>query len=155
MRVKTLAYVLMSNHIHLVLQTAAPNISAAIHRLHGPYAACYNRRHGRTDHVFGRRFHSSVVDDDIYLLALTRYIHRNPVRAGLVSQPEDYPWSSFRSYVGPGSDQSVVDPRPVLELISTNLVKSRLAYARFVRDDGPHVTPATTASASISTSISG
>lgn len=154
MQIRILAYVLMSNHIHLVLQTTTPNISAGLHRLQGPYAAYYNRRHGRTDHVFGKRFQSGLVEDDIYLLALTRYIHRNPVRAGLVRQPEDYPWSSFRSYTDPGADQSVVNPRPVLELISADLSTSRRAYARFVRDDG-HVAPATTASASISTRISG
>lgn len=134
MSVRVFAYVLMTNHMHLVLQTQAANISGTIHRLHGPYAYAYNRRHGRRGHLFERRFGSEVVEDDAYLLEVTRYIHLNPVRAGLAVAPEGYPWSSFRYYVDSGSEQTLVDVRPVLGLFGLDLLKSSAAYVRFTRN---------------------
>lgn len=131
---RTLAYVLMPNHVHFVVRTSEANLSSAIHRLHSPYAIYFNRRSGRDGHVFGRRFRSHLITLDSYLLAVTRYVHLNPVRAGLAPRPEDYPWSSYRFYVDHPPDQSLVDAGAVLALISTDNSRSRKAYARFVAD---------------------
>lgn len=131
MAARLFAYALMSNHVHLVLQTTAANISATIHRLHGPYAAYYNRQHGRNGHLFGRRFYSELVEEDAYLLELTRYVHLNPVRAGLAAHPKDYPWTSYGLYMS-HSNQSLVDIGVILELLGSDLSRSRMAYATFV-----------------------
>lgn len=132
--VRVFAYALMSNHVHLVLQTRAANVSGVVHKLHGPYAQAFNNRYDRRGHLFGHRFHSKPIEDDVYLLEATSYVHLNPVRAGLVGNPEDYPWSSYRFYVDSKSQQTLIDVRPVLELFSRDLRISRAAYARFVRD---------------------
>jgi putative transposase len=132
MSVRLFAYALMSNHVHLALQTMQPNVPETIRWLHTCYAKQFNLRHGRSNHLFGDRFHSKVVSDDLYLLGVTQYLHLNPVQAGLVAHPADYHWTSYRSYVTP--DPSLVDVRPVLEIFSHDLNRSRRAYARFIRD---------------------
>jgi len=93
-------YCLMPNHYHATLQPRRTNISEAIRQLNGVYAQWWNRRHGRVGHVFQGRFKDQIVDRDGYLLALSRYVLMNPVRARLVDQPEDWPWSSYRAMAG-------------------------------------------------------
>lgn len=132
--IRIFAYALLTNHIHLVLQTPDANVSSAMRLLHGAYAAGFNRKYKRTGHLFGGRFRSRIIDDDQYLLEATRYVHLNPVRAGLAESPEDYPWSSYRLYVSPEVQESFIDPRPVLGLLSAGDAASRGAYARFVID---------------------
>ncbi|MBI2200549.1 MAG: transposase [Armatimonadetes bacterium] len=70
MDVRLFAYALMSNHVHLALQTTQPNVSAMVRWLHTRHARQFNRRHGRINHLFGERFHSKVITDDLYLLEL-------------------------------------------------------------------------------------
>lgn len=132
--VRLFAYALMTTHVHLVLQTTAPNISQAIHVLHSPYANAFNRRHGLRGHLFEGRFRSKLVGDDAYLLEATRYTHLNPVRAGAVKNPKDFIWTSYRAYITPYSQarQTVADIWPVLELFSADPKVSRPAYERFV-----------------------
>lgn len=91
---------LMPNHVHLALQTAADPVSRVVHALHSRYAQYFNRRHGRSGHLFQGRFQAIVIDRDTYLLEVVRYIHRNPVKARLVRRPEEFPWSSHRFYLG-------------------------------------------------------
>lgn len=98
------AYCLMTNHFHLLLETRLANISRIMHYIKGSYTTYYNIRHSRTGHLFQGRFKSIVVDKDNYFLELTRYIHLNPVRAGTVSDPAIYKWSSYRGYLG-GKDE--------------------------------------------------
>lgn len=94
------AYCLMPNHYHLVLQVPDDNLSPAMHRLNGVYAQWWNRRHERVGHVTQGRFKAQVVQEERYLLAVCRYVLLNPVRAGLSSKPEDWPWSSAASTLG-------------------------------------------------------
>lgn len=129
-----LAYGLMTNHIHMVLRTPRANISRALQWLHSCYAARFNRRHRRRGHLFGDRFYSSIVDTDEYLLEVTRYIHRNPVRAGLVPSAEEYQWSSYAQYLGEREGRVPVDPSCVLWLVSEDPQRCRLLYRRFVED---------------------
>ncbi len=130
-RLKIYAYVLMSNHIHLFFRTLLPNISATMNRLNLDYSLYFNRRHGRTGHLFESRFKSKLVQEDRYFLALLRYIHLNPVKAGIVSSPEQYKWSSHRVYLG-NTDRVVADPNEALLLFSDNLERARAAYLDFV-----------------------
>lgn len=127
-----LAYVLMVNHLHLAVQTTAPNLYETMHRAHRPYAARFNRRYGRTGHLFGDRYHSKPVIDDPYLLETTRYIHLNPVRAGVAKLPEDHPWSSYRCYVRAQDGDSFVCSSPVLQLLASDPVRAGAAYEEFV-----------------------
>ncbi len=130
-----LAFVLMPNHVHLILHTREANLPAVLHRLQGPYARFFNRRHGRLNHLFGQRYGSLPITTDAHLLASTRYVHRNPVRAGLVRQPAEYPWSSYAAYAA-GTPTALVDPRPVLDLLHPDPVRAAAAYVEFVAAEG-------------------
>ncbi len=94
------AYCLMTNHYHLLLETPHGNLSEIMRYVNGSYTTYFNTKRKRSGHLFQGRFRSIVVDADEYAMELSRYIHLNPVRAGKVSHPDDYEWSSYRSYVG-------------------------------------------------------
>ncbi len=98
-KVKLICYVLMPNHIHLVAkqQTDVP-IYRFISSLHTSYSMYFNKKHQRVGHVFQDRFKQVIIENDNQLLYLTKYIHRNPVAAGIVNTITDYPWSSFHEY---------------------------------------------------------
>jgi putative transposase len=129
---RVFAYVLMTNHIHFVIQTAEPNISEIIWWAHGHYASILNHKSGRYGHLFATRFHSRVIDSNEYLLQSTCYIHLNPVRAGLVERPEDYEWSSYRMYANEYTVDSLVDVTAVLGVLSNSVHRARSAYVEFV-----------------------
>lgn len=107
------AYCLMPNHYHLVLQTHDDNLSIAMRQLNGVYAQWWNRRHERVGHVTQGRFKAQVVQEERYLMAVCRYALLNPVRAGLSSKAEGWPWSSAAATLGLARPPS---------LLSTNLL---------------------------------
>jgi len=92
------AFCLMTNHFHLALQSGDVHLSSVMQNLSFRYTAWINRRYARSGHLFQGRFKAVLVDADMYLLELVRYIHLNPIRAGLVSDPGEYPWSSHTAY---------------------------------------------------------
>ena len=92
------AYCLMSNHIHLLIQEREESIGDTIKRLGVAYARYYNKKYNRNGHLFQDRFRSEPVNDMSYFLVLLRYIHQNPIKAGLTDNLNDYPWSSWREY---------------------------------------------------------
>jgi len=94
------AWVLMTNHFHLVIQTPQPNLSRGMHWLNGKYAAWFNRTHGRCGHLFQGRFHSFLIEKASYFADVLRYTVLNPVRANMVASPEAYRWSSYRAMAG-------------------------------------------------------
>ena len=94
------AWCQMSNHYHLVIETAEANLSAGMRQLNGVYTQNVNRRHGRVGHVFQGRFKAILVERDSYLLELARYVVLNPVRAGMVKRVRQWPWSSYHAMVG-------------------------------------------------------
>ncbi len=98
-RLQILAYCLLNNHYHLLVQTPEANLARVMRHLDGVYTQRYNRRHGRDGPLFRGRYTAIVVEGETYLLAVARYIHQNPVAAGLVRSPEAYPWSSCRWYL--------------------------------------------------------
>ncbi len=91
-----LAYCLMGNHFHLAIRVAMASLAAFMQRLTGGYAAAFNHRYDRVGHLFQSRYTEKLCLDDRYLSTLIHYIHMNPVRAGLVSHPGDWPWSSYK-----------------------------------------------------------
>jgi REP element-mobilizing transposase RayT len=98
--VKVYDLCLMDNHYHFVGETPRGNLSAAMRQLNGVYAQTSNRRHRRTGHLFGGRFRSMLIQREGYLKRATRYVLLNPVRARIVSNAADWPWSTYRATVG-------------------------------------------------------
>jgi putative transposase len=94
------SYCLMDNHFHLFLQTTLPNLDSAMQDFQGQYAHQINLSHHRVGSLFQGRYKDRLVDTDQYALALTRYIHKNPLEAGLIKKPENYRWSSYPCYIG-------------------------------------------------------
>ncbi|MDE2140889.1 MAG: transposase [Elusimicrobia bacterium] len=95
-----LAYCLMGNHFHFALRVGSTPLSRIIQRLLTQYVLGFNQRHEREGHLFQARYKAALCLDDVYLITLIRYIHMNPVRAGLTKTPDDWPWSSYQHYVG-------------------------------------------------------
>lgn len=99
------AYVLMSNHVHLlVTPNEAGALSRLMHTFARNYVGSFNGRHGRTGTLWEGRYKACLVDSQRYFLACSRYIELNPVRAWMVAQPGDYPWSSYGAHVGERTD---------------------------------------------------
>jgi len=94
------AYCLMGNHYHLLIQTPDGNLSKGMRQLNGVYTQYYNRRHRKTGHLYQGRYKAILVDQDSYLLELSRYIVLNPVKAGMVKQVARWPWSSYQAMIG-------------------------------------------------------
>jgi putative transposase len=94
------AWVLMTNHYHLVIRTPEPNLSRGMQWLNGTYADWFNRRHERSGHLFQGRFKSFIVETGTYSAEVLRYVVLNPVRAKMVARPEEYRWSSYRATAG-------------------------------------------------------
>ena len=94
------SYCILPNHYHLAIRPSLPNLSPAIQRLNSSYAQFWNERHAKVGHVFQGRFKDQIVEQDEYLLALSRYIALNPVRAGLVAQPQEWRWGSYAATIG-------------------------------------------------------
>jgi REP-associated tyrosine transposase len=92
------AYVLMDNHYHLLMRTRRANLSRSMQWLGATYTKRFNLRNSRSGHLFQGRFKNMIVQNDAYLLQLSYYIHRNPVRAGMVKRLPSYKWSSYRAY---------------------------------------------------------
>lgn len=97
-KVDVFAYVLMSNHYHILIRTRRANLKKAMHWFGTTYTQRFNRRHFRSGHLFQGRYKSIVVQNEAYLLQLSYYIHRNPLRAGMVKRLADYRWSSYMVY---------------------------------------------------------
>lgn len=95
-----MAYCLMGNHYHFVVQTHRANLSQLMRQINGVYTQGFNRRHAKVGHVFQGRFKALVVDRDAYLLEVCRYVELNPVRAGMVDDPAAWPWSSCCAHLG-------------------------------------------------------
>jgi len=126
-------YCLMPNHAHLVLQVGAIPLSRAMQNLAFRYTRHINTREKRRGHLFQGRFKAILVDGDVYLLELVRYVHLNPVRAGLCGQPEAWRWSGHRAYLGRAAAPWLTTDR-VLSLQAPREGDARAAYAGFVAE---------------------
>jgi len=133
------AYVLMSNHVHLVCTPASDDaLSTAMQALGRRYVRWFNRRHGRTGTLWEGRFRSSLIEADRYLLACQRYVESNPVRAGLVGSAAEWRWSSHRHYLGLAVDPLVRAHETVWALGNTPFERES-AYRGLFEEGAPDV----------------
>ncbi|WP_432663375.1 transposase [Wukongibacter baidiensis] len=95
-------YCLMGNHVHILMKIGKEPLEQVMRRIGGSYVYWYNRKYDRIGNLFQDRFKSEPVEDDAYLLTVHRYIHQNPIKAGLVNSLEEYKWSSYYEYVNEG-----------------------------------------------------
>jgi hypothetical protein len=124
----------MGNHYHLVIETPEGNLVSGVRRLNGVYAQWFNRRHGRVGHLFQGRYKSIIVERESYLLELCRYVVLNPVRAGIVSQPGDWKWSSYLATIGYLDKPKWLDAERILERFSRDCQQGSRFFREFVAD---------------------
>jgi len=125
------SYVLMPNHYHLLIETPKANMSQVMHFVNGSYTNYINRRRERIGHLFQGRYKAILIERDRYLLELSRYIHLNPVRAGLVKRPEDYPHSSYSVFINT-KRENLVYRDLIWEMISREKGEACKRYKVFV-----------------------
>ena len=130
--VEVYAYVLMDNHYHLLLKTNKPNISKSMQWFGTTYTRQYNIKHKRNGHLFQGRFKNFLIENDEYLMLLSCYIHRNPLRAGIVRRLVDYPWSSYPIYAYGKKSPEWLHTKPILSLLDTK--DKHIAYRKMVQD---------------------
>jgi putative transposase len=130
------AWALMSNHFHLLVRTARQPLSQSMRRLLTGYVVNYNRKNSRYGHLFQNRYKSIICEDDPYLLELTRYIHLNPLRAGMVGNIESlsrYPWVGHSAIMG-SVKREWQDVDTVLSYFGTRYKRARARYEAFVEE---------------------
>lgn len=127
-------YCLMDNHYHLLLATPEGNLSQIMQHVNGSYTTYYNIKRKRAGHLFQGRYHSILIDADAYALELSRYIHLNPVRAGIVTRPEDYSWSSYGQYIAGRAKPEWLQTSFILAYLSPQEAEARIRYQIFVED---------------------
>jgi len=122
----------MSNHYHLLLETPEGNLSRIMRHINGAYTTYFNTKRRRSGHLFQGRFKAILVDADEYATELSRYIHLNPVRAGLVTTPGGYSWSSYQYYVGQKKSPRWLVTDFILAYFSRTRSVAAKAYRDFV-----------------------
>ena len=128
--VQTHAYCLLDNHYHLLLHTPDGNLQRAMRHLNGVYTQRYNRLRSTDGPLFRGRYKALLIDVDEYLLNVSRYVHLNPVEAGVVEQAENYPWTSYAAYIGEAPAPAWLVTGKTLGLIGVRRVRER--YRAFV-----------------------
>ena len=129
-----IAFVLMPNHLHLLLRQSEANLYEAMQELFSRYAQRHNKKYERKGHLFGGPYRQAVCLDEAYALTVSLYIHLNPVRAGLVHQPTDYRWSSCRLFTESEVGESFVSPQRILELLSHDFSKAKDIYLEMLEE---------------------
>jgi len=133
--IKIAAYCLMPNHYHLLLHTPDGNLSRCMRQINGLYAQRFNRAHQYDGQLFRGRYKSILVEVDSYLLQLLRYIHKNPLRAGLCDDLNNYEWSSHKCYLSDAKRWDWLYKEFPLSLFTKDLKKSRREYRKFMGED--------------------
>ena len=129
---KISAYCLMSNHYHLLLHTPDGNLSRCMRHINGVYTQRFNRHHKKDGQLFRGRYKAVLVDADSYLLEVLRYIHRNPLRAGIIENLSDFGWSSHQAYISKAKKWEWLHKDFLLFMFSQKKSKRKSAYIDFI-----------------------
>jgi putative transposase len=135
--VRWLAYCVMDNHYHFLVEGSQADLSDAMHRLNGTYAQAFNRRHCLDGHLFQDRFHAAAIVSEWHFFEVFRYIALNPVRAGLCAFPADYLWSSFAATVGLAHAPRFLAVERILAPFGDDRRRAQASFARFVHEAVP------------------
>lgn len=125
-------YCLMGNHVHLLMEELDDDISLAVAKIGASYVYWYNKKYQRVGHLFQGRFKSEVVENDNYFKIVLRYIHNNPIKAGLCKNLQEYQWSSYREYI---EKPTIIDADFCLELFSSDRQKSIKLFKDFMTQE--------------------
>ncbi len=136
---RVLAYCLMRNHYHVVLQTGDGGLSDGMRDLNSRFASQSNYRNRRRDHLFGRRFTSHLIETEEYLLESCRYVLLNPVRSGSIGDPRQWRWSSMRATMGLELPPACLDAASVVAPFSPKPARAVMLFGQFV--DAGNVLP--------------
>jgi len=126
------AFCLMSTHYHLLLQTPLANLSRVMRHINGVYTQYYNRAHGCDGALFRGRYKAILVEEEGYLLELVRYIHRNPLQAGVVSNLESYPWCSHVGYLSSAQKWDWLHKGHILTLLTVEVSNQLRTYKNYI-----------------------
>ncbi len=127
-------FCLLDNHYHLLLETPLANISSAMQFINSSYTTYFNKYWRRKGHLLQGRYKGLLVDKDNYAHEVSKYIHLNPVRAGLINKPELYPWSSYKYYLRPKDNPLFLTTTFILSYFGKELKIATKEYRRFVED---------------------
>ncbi|MCT2537157.1 transposase [Aquibacillus koreensis] len=128
------AFCLMTNHFHLQIRSQKQEISKVMALVNRRYASYFNMKYFLSGHLFEKRYYDKIIPNEQGMLEVSRYIHLNPLEAGMVKRPEDYRWSSFRSYQGNTTpDYRFLRQAILLDYFSGSRLEKRRKYGEFVR----------------------
>ena len=125
-------YVLMNNHVHLLIETQETPLSKILQGINQSYTTYFNRKYKTVGHLFQGRYKAILCDRDEYLLSLVNYIHLNPVRAKIVKTPDEYQWSSHLSYIKKADGINIIDTDQVLRMFSEDKQRARKLYSAYM-----------------------
>lgn len=129
------AYCIMDNHVHLVIEEGTENIGIIMKRINVTYAMYLNRKYERIGPVFQDRFKSEEIEDEEYLLSVIRYIHQNPIKAGMAGRLQEYKWSSYLEYVGKDKKRAITDTKFVLGIFDEDPITAVKEFKNFNRQE--------------------
>jgi hypothetical protein len=125
----------MPTHYHLLIETPAGNLSLGMRYLNGVFTQKYNKANNQTGHIFQGRYKSILVQKDLYFMRLVRYIHQNPLKAGLIDDISKWEWSSYLSITGKGPQFNWLNTAGLLGHFGPNITKARKAFNAFLGEE--------------------
>ena len=129
------AYCLMSNHVHIILrESTLRDITKIMRKILTKYAGWFNRKYKRSGSLIANRYKSEAVENDKYIISLVRYIHQNPIKAGMVFEIEQYNWSSYKEYIGEGKE-GITSTDFILEMMSENRNNALDMFKKLHKED--------------------
>ena len=133
-------YCLMNNHAHLLIKEHKDPIKRTMKRISVSYSYYFNQKYKRVGHLFQDRYKSEKVETDEYLMACLRYIHNNPLKAGIVSNLKDYQWSSYRIYILKGKDNfDIIEKEYILEMFSQNPHRAIELFEKYSKQEDRNI----------------
>lgn len=126
------AFCLMDNHVHLLINDHNDELATIMKRITVSYVQYFNRKYNRVGHLFHDRFKSEIIDSDRYLFAVIRYIHNNPVKAGMVEKIDSYKWSSYNYYINSISNSGIhIDTDLIMSMFSEDKIKALKYFVEY------------------------